>query len=133
MSGFYFSFFFSIKRYVLTMQRWNDVKVEIYFKILYQLKNKEGRKKEKREKMIQSLDNSWVWWGDTETHGIKKISLLLLMCENVHNKIYILKVYKIWEFIYLLYPSLNHIGICLNLKLYFFKEKFICIYSFWWR
>lgn len=52
------------------------------------------------------------------------------MCENVHNKIYILKVYKIWEFIYLLYPSLNHIGICLNLKLYFFKEKFICIYSF---
>lgn len=34
------------------------MKVEIYFKILYQLKNKEGRKREKRENMIQSLDNS---------------------------------------------------------------------------
>ena len=54
---------------------------------------------------------------------ISKISLLLLMCEIFHNKICIMKVYKIWEFIYLLYCNLNHISICLNLERFFLQRK----------
>ena len=49
-------------------------------KILYQVKkkeaSKEGRKK-KREEMMTSLDNCWVWWGDSETHYIKSPSTLV--------------------------------------------------------